>query len=545
MIQVQNILLKRGNKELFTGLTLSVHAGHCVGIVGRNGVGKSSLFLLLRERLIPEEGEVKVPKRWVIAHLQQESEVSERGALDWVLDGDRPLRAIEHRIARAEADGRHEQLALLYAELESIDGYTASTRAGQILHGLGFGGDDFVRPVRDFSGGWRIRLDLARTLMCRSDLLLLDEPTNHLDLDAVMWLAHWLNRRRETTLLISHDRDFLDRVATDVIHLEGGRARAYRGNYSAFERQRGEWLAQTRSEHDKQQRRIQEIEAFVQRFRAKASKARQAQSRLRQLERMQRVAPIQIEADYRFSFPGPVKSSDPLLRMDDAVLGHGNHAVLREVTLLLRPGDRIGLLGRNGAGKTTLLRSVAGQLALLGGERRIGSHASIGYFAQHTADALDARLSPLQQLAKVDDRRSERELRGFLGGWGFSGEMALSPIAFLSGGEKARVALAMLAWQRPALLLLDEPTNHLDLDMRAALSLALQNYDGALMVVSHDRHLLETVVDELWLVADGGVSVYEDGLDTYRDWLLGRRRKSADPGRATERRAVGATRPRQ
>ena len=548
MIQLSNVTLKRGQTTLFNGLDLSVHAGHRAGVVGRNGVGKTSLFLLLRGRLLPEKGDVRVPRSWTIAHLAQETEASPATALDWTMDGDRPLRAVQRRIEAAAANGDDGRLAALYAELEAIDGYTAEARAGRILHGLGFEPDDFTRPVADFSGGWRIRLNLAQTLMCRSDLLLLDEPTNHLDLDAVMWLEQWLVRRSGTALLISHDRDFLDRTATDIVHLEGGLARGYRGGFSSFERQRSERLARERATFEKQRRRAREIEAFVTRFGAKASKAPQARSRLKELERLAVIAPAHADSPYRFSFPDPERVSDPLLHVEDASLGYeGSAPVLADVNLFLRPGARIGLLGRNGAGKSTLMRAIAGELALLAGRCERGHHAPIGYFAQHTMETLEPSKSPMEHLSTADPQASNQVVRNFLGGWGFPGDAAFVRSSLLSGGEKARLALALIAWRKPALLLLDEPTNHLDLDMRHALTVALQSYRGALVIVSHDRHLLGSTVDELLLVTDGRVAPYDGTLDEYREWLLGRDdpsspERSRRPVRdtAAERRRAGA-----
>ena len=537
MIHLTDVTLKRGQKTLFSGLDLTVHAGHRAGIVGRNGVGKSTLFLLLRGRLVPEEGDVRVPQSWTIAHLAQETEPSPASALEWTMDGDRPLAALRRRIEAAETGDDQRRLPALFAELEAIDGYTAETRAGRILHGLGFEPADLSRPVSDFSGGWRIRLNLAQTLMCRSDLLLLDEPTNHLDLDAVVWLEQWLARRAGTALLVSHDRDFLDRTATDIVHLEDGRARAYRGGYSSFERQRSERLALERSTFEKQQRRAREIRAFVTRFGAKATKARQARSRMKELERLALVAPAHADSSYRFSFPSPERVSNPLLLIEEASLGYGGSAVLAGVNLTLQPGARIGLLGRNGAGKSTLMRAVAGELPLLAGSCERGRNAPVGYFTQHTMETLEPAKNPMEHLSAADPKAAEQAARNFLGGWGFSGDAAFTRSAVLSGGEKARLALALIAWRRPAILLLDEPTNHLDLDMRHALTVALQSYDGALVIVSHDRHLLGNTVDELLLVADGGMGAYDGTLDEYRDWLLGR----DDPGPPAESGAVRGT----
>ncbi len=531
---------------IFDEMSLSVHAGHRVGVVGRNGIGKSSLFLLLLGRLLPEEGDVKLPRRWVIAHLEQEVAPRAVSALEWTIDGDRPLRETERAIEEAGRRGDEHRLAMLYAEMEAIDAYTAETRAARILDGLGFAAGDLSRRVDEFSGGWRIRLNLAQTLMCRADLLLLDEPTNHLDLDATLWLEHWLKQREGTTLVISHDRDFLDRIATDVVHLEGGHARTYRGNYRSFERQRTEALALRRSMHEKQRAREREIRAFVERFRYKASKARQAQSRLKELARLTASAPAHVDSPYRFSFPDAGKMSTPLVQFEAGALGYpGAAPVLEGVRLRLAPGDRVGLLGRNGAGKSTLLRSLAGELPLLGGEEQRGRHAGVGYFAQHTVETLDADRGAIQHLAALRPDATEQEMRTYIGGWGFPGDMAFRPSGSLSGGEKARLALAVVAWRRPALLLLDEPTNHLDLDMRHALTMALQACEGALVLVSHDRRLVENSVDEFLLVADGRVRAWDGTLDEYRDWLLRRdddarhRRpeSGARPSSASRRRA--------
>ena len=547
MIHLTNVTLKRGSKTLFAELDLTVHAGHRVGIVGRNGVGKTSLFLLLRGRLLPEEGDVKLPRSWTIAHLAQETVPSPMSALEWTMDGDRPLREVQRRIAAAEEVGEHRRLAALYAELEAIDGYTAEARAGRILDGLGFAPEDASRRVADFSGGWRIRLNLAQTLMCRSDLLLLDEPTNHLDLDAVMWLEQWLVRRPGTTLLISHDRDFLDRAATDIVHLENGNARAYRGGYSSFERQRSERLVRERATYEKQQRRAQEIRAFVARFGAKNTKASQARSRMKELERLALIAPAHADSAYRFSFPGPERVSRPLLLLDGVSFGYGGGApVIAGVRLTLEAGARIGLLGRNGAGKSTLMRGIAGDIAPLSGLCERGRNAPVGYFAQHTMETLEPAKNSAEHLSAADPKASDQDVRDFLGGWGFSGESAFTPTSHLSGGERARLALALIAWRKPAVLLLDEPTNHLDLDMRHSLTVALQSYGGALVIVSHDRHLLGSTVDELVLVADGRVAPYRGTLDDYREWLLGREDPlpAADGesarGAAAARRRAGA-----
>ncbi|MEE8042276.1 MAG: ATP-binding cassette domain-containing protein [Pseudomonadales bacterium] len=520
MLQFIDVHLKRGDNEIFDKLNLTIHAGHRVGVVGRNGVGKTTLFLLIRQRLLPDEGDVLLPNNWRIAHMQQEPPSSDLPALEFVLDGDKALRRVQGEIRKAEDHNDDHTLGELYAKLEAVDGYTAESRAAEVMYGLGFTADDLVKPVSEFSGGWRIRLNLAQTLMCPSDLLLLDEPTNHLDLDAIIWLETWLRRYPGTLLVISHDRDFLDRTVTHIAHLSGRRAMMYRGNYASFERQHSENQTREQSLYRKQQERIAEIERFVARFRAKASKARQAQSRLKELERMVRIAPAHVDSPFDFTFPNPKKISNPVLTCDHAAFGYDAASpVLTEVMLRIYPGSRIGLLGRNGAGKTTLLRTLAGELPLLGGDLFHGQHSPTAYFAQHQVEILSVDESPLWHLQSLDEDTREQTLRDYLGGWGFPGKMAIDPIRFLSGGEKARVALALIASQRPALLLLDEPTNHLDLEMRLSLTLALQSYDGAIVIVSHDRHLLRNVADEFLLVADAAVRNFDGDLDDYASWL--------------------------
>jgi ATP-binding cassette, subfamily F, member 3 len=527
MIILNDVTLKRGDRTLFDSLSLTVHGGQRVGVVGRNGVGKSTLFALLRGRLLPEAGDVQVPPGWRIAFLAQETEPSPRSALDWVLDGDRALRRVQRRIAAAEDRGDDAALARLYSELEDVDGYTAEARAATILSGLGFHADQFQDGYETFSGGWRIRLNLAQALMAPSDLLLLDEPTNHLDIDALLWLEQWLVRYPGTLLTIAHDRGFLDSVATHIVHLEHGKAFTYRGGYSSFERQRSERLTRQAAEYRQQQHQIRHIQSFVDRFRAKASKARQVQSRLKALERLQAAAPAYADSPYQFEFPDPKKLSNPLLALDEAALGYGEPAVVRDATLRIYPGSRVGVLGANGAGKSTLMRTLAGELPLLGGRMVRGEHSPVGYFAQHQLEQLDGAASAIAQLERLDPAAQPQKVRNFLGGWGFSGDMATRPVATLSGGEKARLVLALLAWQRPAILLLDEPTNHLDLEMRQALSVALQDYQGALVIVSHDRELLQRSVDEFWLVKDARVSDYTADLDTY---LAGIRAGFVDAG---------------
>lgn len=535
MLEVQAVTLQLGERLLFDELSVIVHGGHRAGVVGRNGVGKSTFFALLRGRVAPEAGEVLRPAKWRLAWLEQNAPPSPRGALDYVLDGDRRLRRVEEAIAAAERSGGNERLGHLYGDLEDAGGYDAHARGGEILHGLGFAAADFAKPHRAFSGGWRIRLNLAQALMAPSDLLLLDEPTNHLDLEATLWLESWVRKYPGTLLAIAHDRDFLDKAVQQIVHLEGGKATAYAGNYSAFERQRAEALERQAAVHKSQQLRVKEIRRFVDRFRAKESKAKQVQSRLKALARMDLVAPVLAESPYRFAFSQPRKISNPILQLDDASLGYDGKAVLADMTLRVYPGDRIGVLGANGAGKTTLLRCLAGELAPLGGRFARGRHSAVGYFAQHQLESLDLALSPLEQLAALAEagggpRFTTQAARDYLGGWGFQGDDAARAAASFSGGEKARLVLALLACQAPAVLVLDEPTNHLDLEMREALAVALQAYQGALLLVSHDRHLLRRCVDFFYLVANGSVQPFQGDLDAYAAAHL---EATARPGRAS------------
>ena len=522
MLQLTDLSFRRGPQLLLAEASLTVYPGQKVGLVGANGSGKSSLFALLLGQLHADAGEAAIPAGWEIAHVAQHTPDTDRPAIEFVLDGDRELRQIQSDLAAADAAGdglRHGELA---GRLEAIGGYGAESRAARLLHGLGFAPGDERRPVNSYSGGWRMRLALARTLMCRSDLLLLDEPTNHLDLDAVIWLEAWLKSYPGTLILISHDRDFLDAVASHILHLERQRLTLYAGNYSGFERQRAERLSQQQAAYVRQQREIAHMHSFVERFKAKASKARQAQSRIKALERMELIAPAHIDSPFRFGFEPAGHLPRPLLRLDGAVAGYGGRAILSGVGFSLEPGDRIGLLGRNGAGKSTLIKVLAGTLPLMSGRCELAQDLRVGYFAQHQLDQLDRDGTPLGHLRRLDPGATEQNLRNYLGGFGFAGDRALDPIAPLSGGEKARLVLALIIRQRPNLLLLDEPTNHLDLEMRHALSEALQGFDGALVLVSHDRHLLRVTSDTLVLVDDGSVRPFDGDLDDYPAWLAGR-----------------------
>jgi ATP-binding cassette subfamily F protein 3 len=515
MLQVIDISLKRASQQIFEQLTCTVHPGHKVGVVGRNGAGKSTLFELILGRLQPDDGDVLVPPGWQITHMAQQFSVTDRPALEYVIDGHRALRKIELELAKAEADGDDLALASLHTRYADVGGHQAESRAGEILHGLGFSGSDFGRAFEDFSGGMRIRLNLAKALMAPTDLLLLDEPTNHLDLETTLWLESWLIRYPGTLLIIAHDRVFLDGVCDHIVHLNAARADVYRGNYSAFERQRAETLAHREAAYTRQQVQIRHMRSFVDRFRAKASKAKQAQSRLKALERMQAVAPVHAESPYRFSFTNPDQMSYPLLSLEDVSIGYGSTAILSGITASLLPGARIGILGENGAGKSTLLKCLVGTLAPKSGELIRGRHAKVGYFAQHQLESLDADASALTTLAAAKAGAREQWCRDYLGGWGFVADMVMRPIASLSGGEKARLVLALIALQNPAILILDEPTNHLDLEMREALAMALQDYTGALLLVSHDRSLLERSVDEFWLIETGKVQPLSGDLDAY------------------------------
>jgi len=533
---------------LLENVNLTVQPGQRVAIVGANGAGKSSLFKLLLGQLAAEQGGVSLPGGCRIAHMAQEVEASARSARDFILDGDFELRRLERELAEAEARGDDHAIAHAHGELDLHEAWSAPRRAEALLRGLGFADSDAERPVSAFSGGWRIRLNLAQALMRPSDLLLLDEPTNHLDLDACLWLENWLRRYSGTLLFISHDRDFMDRVATHLVHFDQKKLVLYTGNYSAFEVQRSERLAQQQAGFERQQARIAEIQRFIDRFKAKATKAKQAQSRVKALERMERIAPAHVDSPFSFEFPMADKVSNPLLSIRHGVAGHGDTAILRNINVTLLPGSRIGLLGPNGAGKSTFMDALRGTGTLLAGERTCGEHLAIGYFAQHQLESLDLDASPFLHLQRLAPRASEQQVRNFLGGFDFHGDEALSPIRSFSGGEKARVALAIIAWQKPNLLLLDEPTNHLDLEMRQALTMALQNFDGAIVVVSHDRHLLRNTVDQFWLVSDGAVQEYEGDLEDYERWLAERRKDDDEPPKrevveqaAENKVATGAT----
>ena len=519
MIQFKNLTLTRGVKVLVEGASFQLHPGHKVGLTGANGAGKSSLFAMLRGELHPEHGDLEMPPNWVIAHVAQETPALSQAAIEFTLDGDVELRSIETALVEAEAKHEGERIGELHARFSEIGGYSARARAAELLDGLGFKNADLSRPVSDFSGGWRVRLNLARALMCRSDLLLLDEPTNHLDLDAVIWLETWLKEYRGTLVLISHDRDFLDAIVNHIAHIEQQRLTLYKGGYSDFERQRAERLAQQQSMYERQQRNVAHLQSYIERFRAKATKARQAQSRIKALERMEMISAAHIDTPFDFSFREMQNVPDPLLVLDDVSVGYGDTTILSNIELALRPGERLGLLGRNGAGKSTLIKLLASELAMKSGKRVEGKDLKIGYFAQHQLEQLRLDESPLEHMQKLDPETREQEHRNYLGGFDFKGDMANSPCGPFSGGEKSRLALALLIWTRPNLLLLDEPTNHLDLEMRHALTVALQEYQGGVVIVSHDRAMLRATCDKFMLVAHGKAAVFDGDLDDYKDWL--------------------------
>ncbi|MAK91215.1 MAG: ABC transporter ATP-binding protein [Oleibacter sp.] len=530
MIEFNQVSMQRGTQMLLKDASLRIHDGQKLALIGPNGAGKSSLFALLNGELGVDGGDLYIPSKWRIAHMKQEVEASERSAVDYAMDGDSVYRQIEAGIANAQSDN---ELADWLDKMDQHQGYQVPVKAEQLLHGLGFSKDELKRPVKSFSGGWRIRLNLAQALMMPSDLMLLDEPTNHLDLEATMWLEQYLKNYPGTLLFISHDRDFIDGVADHIVHLHNQSLTQYPGNYSAYERIRAEKLAQQQSVYEKQQERVAEIEKFVTRFKAKASKAKQAQSRLKELQRMELIAPAHVDSPFRFEFPCYEKMSTPLLAIDHAALGYDDKTILPDVKLSIVPDHRVGLLGPNGAGKSTLLKTLCNEISMVSGERSEGEHLRIGYYAQHQLESLDVKATGLLILQRLKPKASEQEIRNFLGGFGFHGDRALEVIEPFSGGEKARLALACVAWMKPNLLILDEPTNHLDIEMREALTLALQNFPGAILVVSHDRHLLKATVDEYWLVDNSRVQEFDGDLDDYHQYLNQRDTESAAPAGST------------
>ncbi|QYF92458.1 ATP-binding cassette domain-containing protein [Massilia sp. PAMC28688] len=534
MIRFINVSLMRGTKPLLESVDLTLNPGDKIGLIGANGAGKSSLFGMLRNELHADQGEIDFPAKWRMAYVAQETPALDRAALDYAIDGDVTLRKLEAELARLEAEPESSDNGIaigeIYSALADADAYTVQSRGEQLLLGLGFTLDQMKQPVASFSGGWRMRLNLAQALMCPSELLLLDEPTNHLDLDAIIWLEDWLKRYPGTLIIISHDRDFLDEIVNVIVHIDERKLKRYSGNYSGFERQRAAQMILAAGALEKQMRQRAHLESFVNRFKAQASKARQAQSRMKALAKMEELAPLRAAAEFSFEFREPLAAPNPLLVMEDVNAGYhikdehgdtvGEKTIVRGIKFSLQIGQRIGLLGVNGAGKSTLIKTIAGELAPLTGDATMGKGLSIGYFAQHQVEMLRHDESPLWHLAKIAPTVREQELRNFLGGFNFPGTMVTSSIRPFSGGEKARLALALIVWQRPNLLLLDEPTNHLDLETREALTMALAQFEGTLVVVSHDRHLLRATTDQFIIVADGKLQPFDGDLDDYKDWLF-------------------------
>lgn len=519
MIQLDQLSIRRGGRILFQKASMQLHPGWKIGLTGVNGAGKSTLFSALLGGIESDSGSLTRPNIWTVAHMAQEIKALDMKAIDFVLSGDEEYWKIQDQLNHPE-NLSNDELAHLYSRFEEIHGYTASSKASQLMAGLGFFEHQSELLVSSFSGGWRMRLNLARTLMSRSDLLLLDEPTNHLDLDAILWLEDWLKAYEGTLILISHDRDFLDAITDHILHIENQILTLYTGNYSTFETTRAERLAQQQQAFEKQQEAKAHLQKFIDRFKAKATKARQAQSRIKQLERMQELAPAHVDNPFTFSFREPSKMSSPLLTLEHADIGYGDKLIVTNVNLQITPTSRIGLLGMNGAGKSTLIKSLVGDLALIQGVRKDSELLNIGYFAQHQMDALDGNASPMLQLARIADPKiSEATLRSFLGSFGFSGERMDTPSESFSGGERARLALALIVWLRPNVLILDEPTNHLDLDMRHALTMALQDFEGAVVLVSHERQLIASVCDELILVHAGQSKEFDGDLQDYAAWL--------------------------
>lgn len=534
MIVASNIEFIRGGKPLLVNASATINPRQKVGLVGANGSGKSSFFTLIKKETHVDAGDLTIPHHWRIASVAQETPALDENALQYVIDGDTEFRMLQEQLRAAESENNGTKIAEIHALLDHAGGYTIESRAAELLAGLGFSEPAQGRAVGDFSGGWRMRLNLAQALLCPSDLLLLDEPTNHLDLDAVIWLEKWLRQYTGTLVLISHDRDFIDSVVDKIIHIEQQQLHEYTGNYSSFERQRAEKLAQQQSSFEKQQRQINHMHSYIDRFRYKASKAKQAQSRIKALEKMEQLLPAHIDSQFSFSFREPDALPMPLLTLEKVSAGYDDLLILNEIKLNLVPGSRIGLLGRNGAGKSTLIKLLSNQLKPVSGKLEINPNAKIGYFAQHQLEFLRLDESPLDHLARLAPDEKELALRNFLGSFGFQGDKALEKVAPFSGGEKARLVLALLVWQKPNLLLLDEPTNHLDLEMRHALTMALQAFEGAMVIVSHDRHLLRTTTDDLYLVHDQKVEPFVGDLEDYHKWLSDQQRNEKQPQQQVE-----------
>ena len=519
MITFSDIQLLRGGKPLLDQASATLHPGDKIGLVGKNGCGKSTLFALIKDELSIDAGSFSKPAHWEMAWVAQETPALERTAIEYVIDGDREYRGLEGQLQKAEVADNGTLVAEIHGKIETIGGYSIKARAAELLDGLGFSQEQMTWNLTQFSGGWRMRLNLAQALLCRSDLLLLDEPTNHLDLDAVMWLERWLQSYPGTLILISHDRDFLDPIVNRIVHVENQKLNEYTGNYSSFENQRAQKLILQQAMYQKQQKQMAHMQSYIDRFRYKASKARQAQSRIKALEKMEQVLPAQFDNPFSFEFREPDALPNPIMMMDEVSAGYDDKLILEKIRLNLVPGSRIGLLGRNGAGKSTLIKLLSGELKQQGGELSYSQGVKIGYFAQHQLETLHPEETPLQHMMQIAPKHTEQQLRDYLGSFGFQGEKALDKVAPFSGGEKARLVLALLVWQKPNLLLLDEPTNHLDLDMRQALTFALQTFEGAMVIVSHDRYLLRATTDDLYLVHDRQVAPFDGDLNDYYKWL--------------------------
>jgi len=539
MISLQDISLRLGSQLLLDETDLTVYSGQKVGIIGRNGTGKTSLFKLLMGEISPDTGELDMPKDLRKSQMHQETLGSSRSAVDYVIDGDSKFRLVEKQLLQAEQDHDDNRMAHLHSELELLDAWSIRNRAEQLLSGLGFPSEDFPRTVKEFSGGWRIRLNLAQALMTPSDLLLLDEPTNHLDLEATLWLQQWLLRYQGTLMLVSHDRSFLDVVVSHIVSFENKKLFLYRGNYSDYEKQKAERLALQQASYEKQQARKKEIESFVRRFKAKASKARQAQSRMKELDRMVDIAPAHIDSPFIFKFLEPQKLPPSLLACEGIAFGY-DEPLIENFSMNVRADSRIGLLGANGQGKSTLLKVLADKLPLLAGEIHRNDHLNIGYCAQHQVDELDTSATPMKLMQRLDVKAREQEIRNFLGGFDFQNDRVTETIEHFSGGEKSRLALALVVWQKPNLLLLDEPTNHLDLEMCHSLTVGLQEFSGALILVSHDRHLLSNTVDQFLLVKDGKLDIFDGDLNDYEKLLLEQNKTDNKGGKNSEEESADA-----
>ena len=534
MIEIKNLTLQRGLKVLLEQAALSLAPGRRVGLIGKNGSGKSSLFALLKGEITADKGDVSIPKHWKTAAVAQETPALDISALDYVLQGDGELQLFQTALHEAEAKNDGMKQAEYHAKLEEIDAYSAPARAAKLLSGLGFSQEEHSRPVKSFSGGWRMRLNLAQALMCRADLLLLDEPTNHLDLETVLWLENHLSGLPCTQIIISHDRDFLNATTTQTVELSDQKLTLYGGNYDFYQAERARRLAQQQAAYLKQQAQIKHLQSFIDRFKAKATKAVQAQSRMKALDKLERIAPAHFDSGFSFEFDSPVHLPNPLLQLDKADLGYGGEPVLHGIDLSLESGARYGLLGVNGSGKSTFIKTLAGELNVLSGRIVRSDKLNIGYFAQHQLDTLRPDQSPLWHIQKLSPDVREQEIRNFLGSFNFVGDAALQKTEPFSGGEKARLALAMIVWQKPNLLLLDEPTNHLDLDMRHALTLALQSFQGALIVVSHDRSLLEATTDSFLLIEQGRLKTFDGDLEDYRRYRLAQENAAAAPAASSQ-----------